>query len=385
MNILLFEWDALMQQDLENVLNDHQINFRRFSYSFANLYEDDFFESRFANHLKNHKYDAVFSFNYFPLVSQICFRENIKYISWNYDSPVRLSDYSTFSNPTNIILMFDKKEASHFQSLGFQRVFHMPLAVYPKRLNQITLSNRQQEKFGCEVSFIGNLHHGNMEQFLARLPEYEWGVMQALVNSQMLLTSIPVTDLISVSELLDRWNPYFREYLHNKDFSLSYEDFLFLFGQYISETERKAFLCNFGKQFVTHVYSNDYKALPKEVIYRGTADYYNEMPYIFKASKINLNPTFRCIHSGISLRVLDILGAGGFLLTNGQEELFDYFENGKDLMIYEDLNHSLDLAEYILSHESERLSICENGKRKCQKLFSYDVILPKILRLAGLY
>ena len=48
--------------------------------------------------------------------------------------------------------------------------------------------------------------------------------------------------------------------------------------------------------------------------------------------------TIRNIRTGIPLRVWDILGAGGFLLTNFQVELPDYFENGKDIVYYEDIN-----------------------------------------------
>ena len=37
---------------------------------------------------------------------------------------------------------------------------------------------------------------------------------------------------------------------------------------------------------------------------------------MFANSKVNLNITLRNIKTGIPLRALDIMGAGGFLLTN---------------------------------------------------------------------
>ena len=47
------------------------------------------------------------------------------------------------------------------------------------------------------------------------------------------------------------------------------------------------------------------------------------MPYVFRNSRINLNITLRSIKSGIPLRCMDIYGAGGFLLSNYQTDLFD--------------------------------------------------------------
>lgn len=81
MHLLLFEWNALMQRDLEDVLHSLHITFYRFSYQFSNIHEDDFFCSRFENHLKTHNYDAVISFNFFPLTAAVCHKYDIKYIS----------------------------------------------------------------------------------------------------------------------------------------------------------------------------------------------------------------------------------------------------------------------------------------------------------------
>lgn len=57
---------------------------------------------------------------------------------------------------------------------------------------------------------------------------------------------------------------------------------------------------------------------------KGPIDYYNEMPYVFNNSRINLNITLRSIKSGIPLRAMDICGAGGFLLSNYQADFYDF-------------------------------------------------------------
>ena len=65
-----------------------------------------------------------------------------------------------------------------------------------------------------------------------------------------------------------------------------------------------------------NVYSWEKCDLLQNVNYMGSCDYYGQMTKVFKASSINLNITLKISQSGIPLRVMDILGAGGFLLSN---------------------------------------------------------------------
>ena len=66
----------------------------------------------------------------------------------------------------------------------------------------------------------------------------------------------------------------------------------------------------------------------------GTVDYSTDMNKVFKLSKINLNITLPSIRSGIPLRALDIMGAGGFLLTDYRMDFSDVIEPGIDMVCY---------------------------------------------------
>lgn len=58
------------------------------------------------------------------------------------------------------------------------------------------------------------------------------------------------------------------------------------------------------------------------------------------------------------------MGAGGFVLTNYQEEILDYFEDGKDLIIYENIADLKNKIGYYLAHEEERKQIAQKGYKK---------------------
>ena len=116
----------------------------------------------------------------------------------------------------------------------------------------------------------------------------------------------------------------------------------------------------------------------------GSAGYFDEMPKVFKASKVNLNVSLKCIQSGIPLRALDIMGSGGFLLTNYQPELAEYFADGEELVMYTSLEDAVAKCIYYLENEEERKQIARNGYLKVKKLFGYEHRLQAMLEAAGL-
>ena len=83
----------------------------------------------------------------------------------------------------------------------------------------------------------------------------------------------------------------------------------------------------------------------------GAVDYYKDMPIVFNRSKINLNISLKSILTGIPLRCIDIMGSGGFLLTNYQADLFRHFEAGKHFDYYTDEDDLLRKIDYYLNHE----------------------------------
>ena len=95
------------------------------------------------------------------------------------------------------------------------------------------------------------------------------------------------------------------------------------------------------------------------------------MPLVFKRSKINLNITLRGIRSGVPLRAFDIMGAGGFLLSNFQADYLDMFVPGEDFVYYESKEDLLQKIDYYLTHEEERAAIARNGHDKVAAAHTY--------------
>ncbi|MEZ3506467.1 MAG: glycosyltransferase [Lachnospiraceae bacterium] len=135
-----------------------------------------------------------------------------------------------------------------------------------------------------------------------------------------------------------------------------------------------------GKRYDFRLYTgSDTSSLPELSPYdHGTVDYHTQMPLVFAGSRINLNISLRSIRSGIPLRVLDIMACGGFVLSNWQPEITQYFEEGVEIVTFDSLQDCLAKIAYYLTHEEERKQIAARGQRKVQEKFSYQIGLERL-------
>lgn len=85
--VILIEWNSYCHKDMKSAM--HEVGYFVQCIPFPNGIRTGKEEAEkiLAGELKNGSYDFVFSFNYFPVISEICQQAGIKYLSWVYDSP----------------------------------------------------------------------------------------------------------------------------------------------------------------------------------------------------------------------------------------------------------------------------------------------------------
>ena len=318
--------------------------------------------------------------NYIPALAKISFLRKIKYIAWISDSP----NYTTYSemihSPYNYIFHFDKKEVENLRSTGAKNIFHMPLAVNTKRVTkQIETSKTQKNKYKADVSFLGSLYSDrDFCDKITGINDYQKGFVDAVIKAQLLFQgcdlieeALPKSFIESVLKLVD--------FNMDSEIKLSDEKILLdLIRKKATSIERIELLNFIAKKYQVVLYTGSADNMLYHVENRGYLDYNTQMPVMFNSSKINLNITLRSIQSGISLRALDIMGAGGFLISNWQPELAECFEEGKEVVMYYDRNDLMSKIEYYLQNEDERMKIAENGQKKIIEQFDYSCAWKKI-------
>ena len=99
MKILFIEWASFGNQDIKEAFTAEGHTVVCFPFSNKDSRRDAELEKELASSLRKEIPDIVFSFNYFPVISNVCKKENIRYISWIYDSPYVMLYSYTAINP----------------------------------------------------------------------------------------------------------------------------------------------------------------------------------------------------------------------------------------------------------------------------------------------
>ena len=384
MKILLYDMGAFTQNDIMSALDKMGIAYENVLYKLKDIQSDPYFEKRIKEILKEGSFDAVFSMNFFPVLARICNDVAIKYIAWSYDSPLREKDLEeTIGLPYNYVFLFDREECKKWNRKGYQNVYHMPLAVNVERLDEIQITEDDKRKFACDVAMVGQLYESVLPELLEFADDYSKGYISALIETQLKLYGAYLFDEVVTDELTKRINAAFAR-IPNNPISLETDALRVHMAKEVTNLERSILLEELAAGHKLNLYSSNKGGLSENVNWKGAAGYFDEMPKVFKLSKINLNISLKCIQSGIPLRALDILASGGFLLSNYQPELAEYFIDGEDCIMYYSLEDALAKCEYYLTHEEERLAIACNGREKVKALFGYKDRLKKMLTIAEL-
>lgn len=381
MKLLFCEWEAYMQEDLRDTIKGMGIELHEVAYCFSDIEEDEWLTRNLGEIMDKQHYDGVVMFNYFPVMAKLCHKKGIPYIVWVYDSPFNVRNpQKTLGFDTNYIFFFDRNEYKRYRDMGFETVNHLALAVNTKRLDRITIDEENKSKYMCDIAFVGNLYSTDFPQIYARLTEYERGYFSGVIETQQKIYGYNfLKDVLDDSRLIPIRLRFMDIEAVKNDTEHMFADWMrHMTASEITRRERLAILRLLSKRHHVKLYSTGDESLLPDVEYCGTANSYSETPQIYKISKINLNITLKSITSGIPLRVLDILGAGGFLLTNYQPEIAENFVNGHDLVIYDSIEDAIIKAEYYLAHEEERLKIAQNG-RKAVEQFTFTRQFEKIL------
>lgn len=380
MQILALNFGAYTWEDIRYTLCRNNVKLKELRYCFRDKHEDEFFTEYFDRMLREVRYDAVFTVNYMPLVAKSCQKMGVRYISWSYDNPLNVEQIEdTLGFETNYVFLFDRVQTKGYQKKGYQNVYHMPLAVNPGRLSKIQVSREEAKKFGADISFVGKLYQSPFPELIKPLSEYDRGFLQAAVDAQLRVYGGYFLDELLTDEVMERINKQYPD-----TFSVSKEQMAYAMASYVTRMERLMILGLLSGHHSLKLYSREKNELLKNVIYMGSATYMYQMPKIFAASRLNLNITLKISQTGIPLRALDILGCGGALFSNYQEELAEAFIPGEDFIMYESIEDAADKAAFYLEHEDIRRRIAENGRKKVFEQFSYEGQFEKIFRIAGM-
>ena len=381
MHILMYRWKAYNYKDIEQTFLAMGYTVDNIQQELGNYDIEPEFEQKLAQQIRTHHYDMVFTVNYFAVISNVCEREGLPYVSWTCDNPLISMYHESVFHDCNYIFTFDKTNYLEFKGMGVKHIWYLPLAVDTNRLDTILSGSDDLFQYRGDIAFVGSLYERNSyDKMKHSLPEYLRGYFDATMEAQMNISGGNIIEAMLTTDILEQLEQYFK--LEKSEESFSNLGLIFqttVLGFKIAELQRRRALTELSKFFKVNVYSNSDVSSLCLVQYMGSVDYWSEMPKVFHESKINLNFTIPNIKSGIPLRAWDVLGSGGFLLTNYQAEIPLYFEEGKDLVCFDGVDDLREKTDYYLNHEGERQRIARSGYEKVKAHHSYYNRLTQIL------
>lgn len=328
----------------------------------------------------------VFSINFFPAISYTCEKLKVPYVCWTVDSPVPELFSNALQNSYNRVFLFDKAQYEYFSPVNPTCIHYLPLAADVKCFERAVLSMTEADyaAYGAEVSFVGSLYTEKCRYDGLSLSDRTRGFVDGLMEAQLTVYGANLIESSLTDTVIQEISNVDPNFYRGEDLREGADRYLVAhqyIGMKLAAVERERTLARLSEHFPVTLYTrSDTSALPR-VDCRGGVRTLTEMPKVFQASRINLNMTMRPIETGLSQRIWDVLACGGFLLTNYQAEIPDYFEIGRDLETYESMAELEEKIQYYLTHEAERMEIAIRGYEKVAAYHTYEIRLAQMIRI----
>lgn len=197
MHILMYRWKAYNYRDIEQtfLLLGHTVD--NIEQELGSYDVSPEFERVIEEKIRGTHYDMVFTVNYFPLISNVCERTGVKYVSWTCDNPLISMYHESVFHACNYIFTFDKTNYLEFRGMGVKHIWYLPLAVDTERMDALlgapekperrnATQDSEMRKYRGDVAFVGSLYERNSyDKIKNRLPEYLRGYFDAVMEAQL--------------------------------------------------------------------------------------------------------------------------------------------------------------------------------------------------------
>jgi spore maturation protein CgeB len=376
-----------MEQTKDIIYNLHKLGYNAEEYSRRqnpSVLNDEEME-RLTSYVKDHKITHLMSIHLIYNLAYVAYRTGIKYVSMIWDAPY-IKLYTPFGRMDNCYFsVFDKLDCERFRTAGIPHILYQPLAVNQDNLRKWDLITRMAGTYKDEISFVGSLYDQNsydkeLEKMPRHLQDYFISIFEEAafrwdgVNRIYGKTDRAILDCIrrTVPEF-DLDNKYDIE-------DVAYFEILYLIRK-IANIERTCVLNILGEMFPVTLYTNggtDVSMLPNVKV-MPPVEPGKPLLKVYTCSKINLNISLKGIEGGTPQRVMDIMGTGGFMMTNYCAETVELFEEDKEIVMFRTPEELVEKSGYYLSHDEEREKIAKAGYEKVLNCYTYEKKLKRLM------
>ncbi|MDE7132452.1 MAG: glycosyltransferase [Lachnospiraceae bacterium] len=338
-------------------------------------------------YIRRHRITHLMSIHLIYNLAMAAYQAKIKYVSVIWDAPY-IKIYTPFGKMDNCwFSVFDRLDNERFRKAGIPHTLYQPLAVNKA---DVIMWNRKAKKvlegkYINDICFVGNLYEDNLfDERVKNMPQvivdyfnsifeeaaFRWDGINRIygkTSKEMLKYMEMVSPDFRIDNRLDIEDTYLFEviYLVRK----------------IANIERIAVLNTLSEAYHVVLHTTSEVGADKlgNVEVRLPVRPGEDATVVYAGSKINLNISLKGIEGGTIQRIIDIMGAGGFVLTNYCVETAELFEENKEIVMYRTPEELFEKVEYYLQHDEEREQIAKAGCDKVIECYTYEKKLKKLL------
>lgn len=336
-------------------------------------------------YVKEHHITHLMSIHLLNNVAVAAYWSGIKYIPIIWDAPY-LKPYTVIGRLDNIwYSVFDKLDCQRMRDGGCPHVLYQPLAVNRDKLLQWSSKERVAGKYISDIGFVANLYEQNdydrcLNKIPANMQEYFRSIFEEAAFKWDGVNRVYGKTGKEILEYIQLVSPTFK--VHN---TFEIEDVRYFEVAYLirklANIERICVLNMLAEEHEVFLYTNsevDTAMLPGVEI-KPPVPAGEMSSYVFAGTKINLNISLKGIEGGTPQRIMDILGAGGFVLTSYCQETAELFEEDREIVMFRTPEELLQKVDYYLSHDKEREQIAQAGHKKVMECYTYEKKLKQLL------
>lgn len=316
------------------------------------------FVERLLMAVATHRPDLLFTVNHFGFdelgaLAGLLEAMELPYVSWYVDSPAYiLLNHTHNASPLAITPVWERSYLPFLKGFGFEHAFHLPLGGDPDLFGR----GRYGGGRSFQVSYVADSGVDPSAKWLAQ--------SQAFEGKEKLVTAAATTLLgdrrIPPLELLPQTASELQIELPELDAagSLALGSAIVLEATKLSRRRVVGALA----PFPLDVFGDEgwLGQLPSQARYHPKLDYYTELSNVYAETAVNINATNYQMPTAVNQRVFDAPLAGGFLISDNQEDLQLLFDPD-EYVTYSRLSDLTDEVRFYLPQISLRLRVAEKA------------------------
>lgn len=352
----------------------------------ATMLDDDVVRA-LTDSIKEQKVDLLMSVHFVMSAALASYYTKIRYTAILWDAPYT-EIYNVLGRMEHIwVSTFDRIDRDRLLAGGICHVLYQPLCV---DVEEMTDWNREiqetlQGGYIHDISFVGrlyenNLYDDNFAQIPVNLYPYFNGIFEDAAFKWDGVNRVYGEMSEEILQYMQMVNPDF-PISNNQDIPDTRWFEIYFLIRKIANIERIATLNVLAEQYSVTFYTDSKydETILQNVEVKPPVYYGKAASLVYAGSKINLNISLKGIEGGTSLRIMDVMSAGGFVLSSYCAETAEIFAEDKEIVMFKTPEELIEKVDFYLTHDKEREQIAKAGQRKVLNCYTYEKKLKELM------